>query len=206
MPAPADGDGRNAADTRLERDGSPALWTSVNVSAHELAEPTFAKTVKATLLKYRIPPACLILELTQSSPLANTAMCAAAPAELHHHRVHIALDDFGMGFSSLLYLHELPIDMIKVDRAFVTNQDGGTHPMLEAIVTMGQSLGLTVIAEGIEERSELERLRGLGPVAGQGYLLARPMPAADAANYRGHAVRSSARIELIADVLVLEPT
>lgn len=114
----------------------------------------------------------------------------------------MALDDFGMGFSSLRYLHELPIDVIKIDRSFVMNQDGETHLMLEAIVAMGRSLGLTVIAEGIEQHSELERLRGFGHLAGQGYFIARPMPAADAANFLRHNLRPNTHLELVSGPLV----
>ena len=89
-----------------------------------------------------------------------------------------------MGFSSLRYLHELPIDVIKIDRSFVMAQERENDSMLEAIVTLGRTLGLKVIAEGIERPSEFERLRGFTRLAGQGYFIARPMPAADAAKFR----------------------
>jgi diguanylate cyclase (GGDEF)-like protein len=193
---------RDLADRRMQRDGSSDLWMSVNVSAHQLVEPTFADSIKATLLRYAIPPSCLILELTESVAITNTATSASALAELRRHGVHVALDDFGMGFSSLRYLHELPIDVIKIDRTFVIDHDGETHSMLEAIVTMGQALGLTVIAEGIEQRSELERLVRFGPVAGQGYFIGRPMSAPDAANFLRHNVRPSTAIEPAAGVPV----
>jgi diguanylate cyclase (GGDEF)-like protein len=193
---------RDLADRRRQREGSPNLWMSVNVSAHQLIEPTFATTVKSTLAINGIPPACLILELTESVAITNTAASCSALAELRHHGVHVALDDFGMGFSSLRYLHELPIDVIKIDRSFVMNQDGETHRILEAIVTMGQSLGLTVIAEGIEMPSELQRLRELGHLAGQGYLIARPMPAADSANFLRHNLGTESHAELAARELV----
>jgi diguanylate cyclase (GGDEF)-like protein len=193
---------RDLADRRLQRNGSPDLWMSVNVSAHQLVEPSFVATVKAALAKHDIPPSCLILELTESVAITNTTASSSALAELRRYGVHIALDDFGMGFSSLRYLHELPIDVIKIDRSFVMNQDGETHSILQAIITMGQSLGLTVIAEGIEALSELERLRGFGKLAGQGYLIARPMPAADAADFLRHNMRSSTPIERSSTLLV----
>jgi diguanylate cyclase len=91
-----------------------------------------------------------------------------------------------MGFSSLRYLHELPIDVIKVDRSFLVIGRDETPSMLDAIITMGHSLGLTVIVEGIEESGELDRLRAFPLVGGQGYFIARPMPAADAAEFLRH--------------------
>jgi diguanylate cyclase (GGDEF)-like protein len=193
---------RDLADRRLQRNGSPDLWMSVNVSAHQLVEPGFVASVKAALARYDVPPGCLILELTESVAITNTTTSSSALAELRHYGVHVALDDFGMGFSSLRYLHELPIDVIKIDRSFVMNQDGETHSMLQAIITMGQSLGLTIIAEGIEVSSELERLRGFGSLAGQGYFIARPMPAADAADFLRHNRRSSTAVERTSSLLV----
>jgi diguanylate cyclase (GGDEF)-like protein len=189
------------AERRRQREGSPGLWMSVNVSAHQLTEHAFADTVKGALTRHRIPPDCLILELTESVAITNTATSCSALAALRRYGVHIALDDFGMGFSSLRYLHELPIDVIKIDRSFVMNHDGATHRVLKAIVTMGQTLGLTVIAEGIELRSELERLRELGQLAGQGYFIARPMPAADSANFLRHNRSSTDCVELTAGEL-----
>jgi diguanylate cyclase len=135
------------------------------------------------LQRHGVPPSALILELTESVAITNPATSTAALADLRRYGVHVALDDFGMGFSSLRYLHELPIDMIKIDRSFVMMEDSEDDSMLTAIVTMGRSLGLTVIAEGIEAPGELERLRGFDHVAGQGYFIARPMPASAAAAF-----------------------
>ena len=103
-----------------------------------------------------------------------------ALTELRGHGVRIALDDFGIGYSSLRYLHELPIDIIKIDRSFVMAQERRTDAMLEALVTLGQRLGLEIVAEGIETPAELEQLRHFDHLAGQGYLFGRPMPAAEA--------------------------
>jgi sensor c-di-GMP phosphodiesterase-like protein len=92
----------------------------------------------------------------------------------------VALDDFGMGYSSLRHLQELPIDIIKIDKSFVMSYDAKSHAMLEAMVDMARRLGLGIVAEGIETTDDLERLRHLGPMAGQGFILARPMPYAAA--------------------------
>jgi diguanylate cyclase (GGDEF)-like protein len=163
--------------------GDDDVWMSVNISACQLTDPGFADMVKATLQRHGVPPSALILELTESVAITNPATSTAALADLRRYGVHVALDDFGMGFSSLRYLHELPIDMIKIDRSFVMMEDSEDDSMLTAIVTMGRSLGLTVIAEGIEAPGELERLRGFDHVAGQGYFIARPMPASAAAAF-----------------------
>jgi diguanylate cyclase (GGDEF)-like protein len=162
---------------------SPDLWMSVNVSPRQLNATAFASTVKDILRRHSVPPNCLIIELTESLAITNPAASTSALAELRRHGVHVALDDFGMGFSSLRYLHELPIDVIKIDRSFLAIQGAPRHSMLEAIVTMGSSLGLTMIVEGIEESAELERLRGFDQLGAQGSFIARPMPAGAAAEF-----------------------
>ena len=166
--------------------GEPQVWVSVNVSAHQLVTPAFASVVKDILRRHCVPPECLILELTESVAITNPAASTAALAELRRQGVHVALDDFGMGFSSLRYLHELPIDVIKVDRSFLVIGNDETRSMLEAIITMGHSLGLTVIVEGIEQAGELDRLRGFPRLGGQGFFIARPMPATAAAEFLRH--------------------
>ena len=132
-------------------------------------------------------PASLVLEITEQVLLTDTATAAAVLGELRADGVKVAIDDFGTGFSSLRYLHELPVDVIKIDRSFVSEEAPNEERsfILEAIVAMGRGLGLDLIAEGIERTSERERLRMLGPMAGQGYLIARPMPAAQASALLG---------------------
>ncbi len=96
----------------------------------------------------------------------------------------MALDDFGTGFSSLSYLGDLPVDVIKIDRSFVASEAPNHRSLLEAIILLAQRLDLEIVAEGIETHDELERLRHLGNMAGQGYLFARPMSAAHALSYQ----------------------
>jgi diguanylate cyclase (GGDEF)-like protein len=174
---------RDLAARHVRTKGASTSWVSVNLSGHQLTDPGFAGIVKDALERHDLRPASLMLELTESVAITNTAAATEALAELRRYGVHVALDDFGMGFSSLRWLHELPIDVIKIDRAFVMNKEGDAHLMLDAIVTLGRSLGLQVIAEGIEQSSELERLRAFGQLAGQGFLIARPMPVAEAAKF-----------------------
>ncbi len=171
--------GHLAALRRDTPDGS-TLQMAVNVSAHQITGPPFVDIVKKALDRHGLPAGAVTLEITEAVALTNTEVATDALTELRNHGVRVALDDFGIGYSSLRYLHELPIDVIKIDRSFVTDEEGETDSMLEAIVTLGQSLGLAIIAEGIEKPSELERLRRFDHLAGQGYLFARPMPADDA--------------------------
>ncbi|MEO8697309.1 MAG: EAL domain-containing protein [Acidimicrobiales bacterium] len=166
----------------LRRDipGGSALHMAINVSAHQITGPSFVDTVKEVLRRHDVPAEAVTLEITEAVALTNTEVATHVLAELRRHGLLIALDDFGVGYSSLRYLQDLPIDVIKIDRSFVMNREGDTDSMLMAIVTLGQSLGLEVIAEGIETPAELERLRAFDHIAGQGYLIARPMPEADA--------------------------
>jgi diguanylate cyclase (GGDEF)-like protein len=180
---------RDLAAVRRDTVNGTALQMAINVSAHQITEPDFVDVVMAALTRYDIPAKAVTLEITEAVALTNTRVATLALDELRRHGLRVALDDFGVGFSSLRYLHELPIDIIKIDRSFVTDTDGEKDSMLRAIVTLGQSLGLAVVAEGIETPSELSRLRQFEEMAGQGYLLGRPMPLADATEFaRSHSI------------------
>ena len=128
-----------------------------------------------------LPPRRLVLEVTETALVADVPAAAASLRDLRDRGVSFALDDFGTGYSSLASLRELPIDQIKLDRAFVTGLGGAVADeiLVAAVLTMARGLGLTVVAEGVEERLQLERLTAYGCDRVQGYLLARPM-AADA--------------------------
>jgi diguanylate cyclase (GGDEF)-like protein len=152
--------------------GLSAMWLSVNVSVRQLDDPGFAALVGDVLR--------LVLEITESV-LADPAGGAAAALEtLRGLNVRVALDDFGSGFSSIGYLRQLPVDILKIDRSFVSGEHANRPGdlLLEAIVGLAQRLGLDVIPEGIEEPDQLARLQALGCRIGQGFLLSRPMPAA----------------------------
>jgi len=114
--------------------------------------------------------------------MTDTGSAIAVLNDLHSAGVRIALDDFGSGFSSLRSLHQLPIDVIKIDRSFLVN-NGDDQLLLEGIVTLGRSLGLVIVAEGIETPADLARVTQLG-IAGQGYLFARPLSSSAAAEFR----------------------
>jgi diguanylate cyclase (GGDEF)-like protein len=161
------------------RYGQPALWLSVNVSVRQLDLPGFAEGVEDILLRTGLLPANLILEVTETVLADPEGGASAALAAARDTGVRVALDDFGAGYSSIGYLRQLPVDVLKIDRSFLagTYPGGPGNALLEAIVAMAASLDLQVIPEGIEELEQLARLRAMGCVLGQGFLLSRPAPA-----------------------------
>jgi EAL domain-containing protein (putative c-di-GMP-specific phosphodiesterase class I) len=121
----------------------------------------------------------LILELTENILMARLEGAMPALIELQHLGVGLSVDDFGTGYSSLAHLSSLPIDSLKIDRSFVNKLQIGSKEaaVVRAVVLLGRSLGKSVIAEGIETRSQLDQLRDMGCDVGQGYLLSRPLAA-----------------------------
>ncbi|MEA3056144.1 MAG: hypothetical protein QOD30_1576 [Actinomycetota bacterium] len=155
-----------------------ALYLTVNVSPRQLHGADLVPAVADALARHGIEPTALILEITEAAFVTDAGHARAVLDELGATGVRIALDDFGTGFSSLQYLAELPVDFIKIDRSFVADSAPGTEGavVLDAIVALSHSLRIELIAEGIETQDELNRLRALGSMAGQGYLLAKPAP------------------------------
>jgi diguanylate cyclase (GGDEF)-like protein/PAS domain S-box-containing protein len=150
---------------------------SINLSAHQLADPQLAWTIQAAMAHAGATPSWVTLELTESLLMQNSS---ASLERLHAIRalgVQIAIDDFGTGYSSLAYLERFPITHIKIDRSFVTPLDDPQRGdgLVHAIIEIGGALGLTTVAEGIETAVELQRLRELGCPLGQGYLFSRPL-------------------------------
>ncbi len=159
--------------------GFASLRVAVNLSARQFQRQNLSNIVTRTLLATGLNPRCLELELTESLMMADGAAAVATLKELQNLGVTLAMDDFGTGYSSLSYLRQLPLDRLKIDRAFVkdctTNQNDAT--IASAIVAMAHSLKLHVLAEGIETEPQLDLLRTLGCEEGQGYLFSRPVPA-----------------------------
>jgi EAL domain-containing protein (putative c-di-GMP-specific phosphodiesterase class I) len=150
---------------------------SINLSGHQLADPQLAWTVQAAMTHAGATPSWVTLELTESMLMQNSS---ASLERLHAIRalgVQIAIDDFGTGYSSLAYLGQFPVTHIKIDRSFVTPLDDPKQGsgVVRAIVEIGRALGLATVAEGIETPTQLQRLRELGCVLGQGYLFAKPL-------------------------------
>ena len=163
------------------RSGLPALGMAVNISSRQLEDPDFAATLMRLLQRHDVAPSELELEITESTLLANDEVTANTLAELRSVGIQIALDDFGTGYSSLRYLHELSPDALKLDRSFVggIESDRVSAGIVAAVLAMARSLGVRVVAEGVERREELRVLQSMGCNEVQGYLYSRPMEAED---------------------------
>jgi diguanylate cyclase (GGDEF)-like protein/PAS domain S-box-containing protein len=153
-------------------------FVSINVSARQFRSGDLLKTVREALEDTGLPPSLLLLELTESVLLRHEEGIAANLAEFERLGVRLAIDDFGTGYSSLSYLRELPIDVLKIDRSFVEGITASQRrlALAKGIVAIASTLGIAVIAEGIETSEQCELVTEMGCEYGQGYLLARPMP------------------------------
>lgn len=160
----------------------PPLYVSVNVSARQFTNPGFAAEVRRALDRSGLAPSSLLLELTESVLLHRDKRITEEMVELKHIGVRLAIDDFGTGYSSLGYLRELPIDVLKIDKSFVEGIALSRQrlALVDIIVKIAKTLGLTVTAEGIESEIQRDLLVSLGCEYGQGYLLDRPLGAAEA--------------------------
>jgi len=161
----------------VERHGRP-IRVSVNVSARQLALPGFVADVRAELAASGLAPHCLELELTESALIEDMERTAAMFGELQALGVKLAVDDFGTGYSGLAYLRRFPIDVLKLDRSFVLQDDGriSAFDFVKAFVDMAHALRMSVVAEGVETVEVLDFLRAAACDEAQGYLMARPMP------------------------------
>jgi diguanylate cyclase (GGDEF)-like protein/PAS domain S-box-containing protein len=153
---------------------------SVNVGTRQLVDPNFYDTVMMALSETGIDADSLWLEITETALLSDVKTATVALRELRSLGLHLSVDDFGTGYSSLTYLKRFPVEAIKIDRSFVAGLgiEAEDTTIVEAVVKLGQALGLHVVAEGIESPLQLGRLRDLGCDRGQGYLFGRPRPAA----------------------------
>jgi EAL domain-containing protein (putative c-di-GMP-specific phosphodiesterase class I) len=157
--------------------GQP-LTISVNLSAQQLQEPTFVSDLKAILLETGLTPWQLVLEMTESVMFHDTTTTISRLEAIRDLGVRIAIDDFGTGYSSLGYLRRFQVDILKIAREFVGPAESEEEwAFAGAIVALGRTLGLTIIAEGIEDAGQFRRLAELGCEYGQGYLLSRPQEA-----------------------------
>nr|WP_315238546.1 EAL domain-containing protein [uncultured Albidiferax sp.] len=155
-----------------------ALTVAVNVSAHQFAHADFTDQVLAVLAQTGAPPHRLKLELTESTLVNNVEAIIAKMLLLKAHGVGFSLDDFGTGYSSLSYLKRLPLDQLKIDQSFVRDvlTDPNDAAIAQMIVALGGSLGLAVIAEGVEMEAQRQFLARHGCHAYQGYLFSKPLP------------------------------
>jgi EAL domain-containing protein (putative c-di-GMP-specific phosphodiesterase class I) len=157
------------------------LTLSVNVSARQFRQPDFVPYVMDLINYTGVNPKRLKLELTESLLVDNVEETTAKMNALKKTGIGFSLDDFGTGYSSLSYLKRLPLDQLKIDQSFVCDlmTDPNDAAIALAVITLGHSLGLTVIAEGVETQAQQDYLHSQGCDAYQGYLLGRPMPLAE---------------------------
>lgn len=166
-------------------DGIGPLTLSVNVSARQFRDPDLVAVVRDILTRTCFPANLLQLELTESMLMNDPAASAARMRELAGHGVRIAIDDFGTGYSSLAYLKRFSLDTLKVDRSFVKDMlaDAGSASIVSAVIGLAHNLHLSVTAEGVETVEQHEALRAHQCDTMQGYLFAKPMPAAEASAF-----------------------
>ncbi|AAV83099.1 response regulator receiver modulated diguanylate cyclase/phosphodiesterase [Idiomarina loihiensis] len=158
--------------------GLPQLRVAVNVSVPQFRKRDFPELVEKQIEQWGIDPTRIELEITESIVMEDPDLVADILRRLKQQGIQVAIDDFGVGFSSLSYLQKLPLDRIKIDKTFVNNSDEKSGKIIiETIVDMARRLGLKVLAEGIEEQSQLDYFLGLDCTEGQGFFFAKPMPA-----------------------------
>lgn len=165
---------------RLRQAGHCHITMSVNVSQVQFRHPHFLDMLRRALQDSGAPPEFVELEITESMAMEETTVLVNKLAEIKRTGVAIAIDDFGTGFSSLSHLQKLQVDRLKIDRSFVAEiTDTAPGSIAEMIVQLGRNLGLTVVAEGVEDERQAQTLRQLGCPLAQGYLFARPLSPED---------------------------
>ena len=156
----------------------PKASMSVNVSPRQLEDLQFPARVRAAIAEAGLPPDIVRLEITESTLMRDPERIESIVREVCDSGVVLALDDFGTGYSSLSALHRFPVEALKIDRSFIGSIDGhvnGGDMIVRSTIALGHSLGLRVIAEGIEQPVQLERLKALGCELGQGFVFSRPL-------------------------------
>jgi diguanylate cyclase (GGDEF)-like protein len=166
---------------RLDPNRKP-LFLSVNLSGKHFAHNDLVERIQDITLKTQIAPQSLKLEITESAVMDNPEQAISMLKRLKQIGVQLSIDDFGTGYSSLSYLHRFPIDILKVDRSFVSTMEDGSEngEIVRTIIALAKTLELNVVAEGIETIHQLHQLRILGCEYGQGYLFSRPVPIEEA--------------------------
>jgi diguanylate cyclase len=159
--------------------GVPSVPVAVNLSPRSLRDPGFPDQVAEVLRRRQASPSALVFEITENLVLSDTTRSMTSLSRLHEMGVKFAIDDYGIGYSSLSYLRRLPVDRLKIDRSFVSGLVAGDDAIVRSTIDLAHNLGLTVVAEGVESAEARDRLRDLGCDAAQGNFIARPGPAAD---------------------------
>jgi EAL domain-containing protein (putative c-di-GMP-specific phosphodiesterase class I) len=155
------------------------ITVSVNLSVREFGQPDLVRAVASILEETQLPPNRLKLEITESAIIGQKHPAIETVEELRKLGVGIHLDDFGTGYSALSYLHRLPLDAVKVDRAFTSAIDAEERPLhvVRAIISLSHAIGLEVVAEGVATIRQMQLLRSMGCDLAQGFLFSRPVSA-----------------------------
>ena len=148
----------------------------VNFGAGRLGNPAFEQQVRVALVRHRFPPSRLVVEITETLPIVDLALAAAQIKRLSAHGVKVALDDFGAGFNSLMYLHALPVQIVKLDRGLASADPARDLALYRSVIGLCDELGLDVIAEGIESVAQADTVYRAGGRLAQGHLFGRPVP------------------------------
>jgi diguanylate cyclase (GGDEF)-like protein/PAS domain S-box-containing protein len=162
---------------RLQFPSAAHLTVSVNLSSRQIKEPDFVTQLDQILAETGLSGDCLKLEITESMLIENTEAIATVLLQIRERHIQLSLDDFGTGYSSLSYLHRFPVDFLKIDRSFINcmSSEDEKSGIIRAIITLAHTLGMEVIAEGVETAQQLNHLRVLTCEFAQGYLFARPL-------------------------------
>lgn len=163
--------------------GNHRLFASINTSTRQLGDPHFVQSMHAALSKAGLDPSLVHLDVTEASIQGDDTPIGNRLRRLHHLGVEIAIDDFGTGYSSLSKLQEAPANYLKIDRDFTNGVGNGGTEIVVGIIAIAHALNLTPIAEGVETEEQFTTLRQLGCAYSQGYLHARPLPAAELHEY-----------------------
>lgn len=191
---------------RLGLEAYADVTVSVNVSARQLAEEDFLATLNESMLERRFPPHLLRLELTESAFIEHAERTVRLIGELRRLGVRVVIDNFGTGYASLSYLKNLPVDGLKIDRAFVENlpEDRGNAAIVQAITAMAGKLGMQAMVEGVETAAELRELRALDCDQVQGTLICDPLPFDELTAFL-EALPTLRRMHLVHDADAVEP-
>jgi len=161
-----------------QKEGFAPMRVAVNLSARQFQEKNLVEMVAQTLKETGLDAKYLELEITESTAMQNLENTASVLRQLHEIGVHAAIDDFGIGYSSLSYLKKLPINRLKIDQSFIQEitTDSDSRAIVKAIIAMAHSLKLKAVGEGVETTEQLETLRSLGCDEMQGFLYSKPVP------------------------------
>jgi EAL domain-containing protein (putative c-di-GMP-specific phosphodiesterase class I) len=154
----------------------PPLNLGVNITPKQFALPNLASEIDDILRQTGMNPACVDLEITETIAMADADRSASVLAELKALGVRLNIDDFGTGYSSLSRLQRFPVDTLKIDRAFISHMDTDleTYEIVKVVIMLAHSLGLKVVAEGVETQQQVEMLQHIGCELAQGYLYSKP--------------------------------